>query len=124
MKRPAAIEVKDVLHVLVAVVEEELVLEARGIALITVGKGFHLTLALGKPTKARVWDLVGGWHSTFYLIKSDFKTKYCFYFTNPFLFVLSSCFDAGVANSAFLGKENQFCVNCYFVSSGLRFKFF
>ena len=74
MKRPAAIEVKDVLHVLVAVVEEELVLEARGIALITVGKGFHLTLALGKPTKARVWDLVGGWHPTFYLIKSDFKT--------------------------------------------------
>ena len=57
VKRSAAIEVEDVLHVLIAVVEEKLVLCGK-IGLITVSQRLHLTLALGKPTKSRVWDLV------------------------------------------------------------------
>ena len=69
VKRSAAIEVEDVLHVLIAVVEEKLVLCGK-IGLITVSQRLHLTLALGEPTKSRVWDLVGKCHiGYFFLIK-------------------------------------------------------
>ena len=52
----AAVEVEDVLHVLVAVVEEHLVL--RRVALVTVSQGLPLTFTLGETTQARIWDLV------------------------------------------------------------------
>ena len=61
----AAVEVEDVLHVLVAVVEEHLVL--RRVALVTVSQGLPLTLTLGEATQARVWDLVED------QVKTDFK---------------------------------------------------
>ena len=56
VERSAAVEVEDVLHVLVAVVEEHLVL--RTVALVTVSQGLVFTLTLGETTQARVWDLV------------------------------------------------------------------
>ena len=65
VERSAAVEVEDVLHVLVAVVEEHLVL--RTVALVTVSQGLKLTLTLGETTQARVWDLVED------QVKTDFK---------------------------------------------------
>ena len=65
VERSAAVEVEDVLHVLVAVVEEHLVL--RRVALVTVSQGLPLTLTLGEATQARVWDLVED------QVKTDFK---------------------------------------------------
>ena len=65
VERSAAVEVEDVLHVLVAVVEEHLVL--RTVALVTVSQGLPLTLTLGEATQARVWDLVED------QVKTDFK---------------------------------------------------
>ena len=65
VERSAAVEVEDVLHVLVAVVEEHLVL--RRVALVTVSQGLALTLTLGEATQARVWDLVEN------QVKTDFK---------------------------------------------------
>ena len=50
VERSAAVEVEDVLHVLVAVVEEHLVL--RTVALVTVSQGLALTLTLGETTQA------------------------------------------------------------------------
>ena len=92
MERSAAVEVEDVLHVLVAVVEEHLdnidttdnnnndknkqhVLVAvveehlvlRRVALVTVSQGLPLTHTLGEATQARVWDLVED------QVKTDFK---------------------------------------------------
>ena len=92
MERSAAVEVEDVLHVLVAVVEEHLdnidttdnnnndknkqhVLVAvveehlvlRTVALVTVSQGLKLSLTLGETTQARVWDLVED------QVKTDFK---------------------------------------------------
>ena len=65
VERSAAVEVEDVLHVLVAVVEEHLVL--RRVALVTVSQGLAPTLTLGETTQARVWDLVED------QVKTDFK---------------------------------------------------
>ena len=65
VERSAAVEVEDVLHVLVAVVEEHLVL--RTVALVTVSQGLVFTLTLGEATQARVWDLVED------QVKTDFK---------------------------------------------------
>ena len=65
VERSAAVEVEDVLHVLVAVVEEHLVL--RTVALVTVSQGLKLSLTLGETTQARVWDLVED------QVKTDFK---------------------------------------------------
>ena len=65
VERSAAVEVEDVLHVLVAVVEEHLVL--RRVALVTVSQGLVFTLTLGEATQARVWDLVED------QVKTDFK---------------------------------------------------
>ena len=65
VERSAAVEVEDVLHVLVAVVEEHLVL--RTVALVAVSQGLVFTLTLGEATQARVWDLVEN------QVKTDFK---------------------------------------------------
>ena len=65
VERSAAVEVEDVLHVLVAVVEEHLVL--RTVALVTVSQGLPLTFTLGEATQTRVWDLVED------RVKTDFK---------------------------------------------------
>ena len=65
VERSAAVEVEDVLHVLVAVVEEHLVL--RRVALVTVSQGLPHTLTLGEAAQARVWDLVED------QVKTDFK---------------------------------------------------
>ena len=57
MKSSGAIEVEDAFHVLVRPVQEKNLVSIE-IASITVFEGLHLTVALRKSTKARVWDLV------------------------------------------------------------------